>query len=864
MPKRAIAPTATKRPARSKAKLPKTEAPAAGNGRIATTKSPSDAAGKAPSRRPATVTIRSETGVSMSIPLGVPLQRAATEWARVVQNRARWAAQADARLTQAQRSRDTLEELGVQRKTIEALAFARVVQVSIPFTSEAVGWEARIFPWEYVLAAALRETRTQPFVVVRQLARASAKGSSGGGAGTTGIASPQQAMIIESVPDPLRQRFSFESERHLVAAKLRPLEVKLLPDASPDQARDHVARLSPEVVHLAGFDTHQGAALLGLPDSGFDGYMMIDDRSRPLPVRAEDLGAILNVGSRPLRLVACNFQNSAARVAAMAVAMGAEAAIGFQDRVDDAVAEAFYAIYYARWQAAGWDQFEAFRGSFMDLATLNPESLSGSGIVLWSARDVLAGPAGAAVGTGVPAVPAAVAPPPPPETAAAGRPGGPESAASGAATGSSGAPRPAPLTTQLPIEQSTPGVASIVSMTPDVWVKPSVIRRVNYSLLHNDRALFDSFAIHNSTGRPVDDVQVEVTLYAGGDSFPYRRSLRLEGPITELRKEIRVPLTSTLLRGVRESLQSVVYISVRRGAQSLYQDTVPVSLVPIEEWTSTDADEQWLPSFVLPRDPAVDEVVQTARALLCTLLDSPTASFDGYQRVDLNQTDPYEPVDLQVRALWSTLAFHYNIAYINPPPTYSSRAQRLRSPSSILGSRAGTCVDLALLLASCLEYVEIYPVIVLYDGHASVGYWRGHDLHAAFQVVKPPTGGGGEDAGDTDGGADGADAQAGPGAGATNGTAGPVRTPGGGDVGEVPWVLRRQAVTADPITRELRARVSRPELYLLEATAIPLHAGFETAKKLGAAGLRERVFRSLIDIELARRNGVTPLPIEPR
>jgi hypothetical protein len=862
MPKRAVpGPRPTRGKAAGKAgKAPTTAAgarvaPERGNGRTKA-RTPSGAAGRNGSatstKRPANaVTIRSESGASMTIPFGPTLQQAAVEWVRVVQHRARWATQADARLAQAQRAIETLERLDVKRKAIESLGASRVVQVTVPFVEEAVGWEARIFPWEYVLSAALREGRVQPFVVVRHLDR-QAPGGPGPGTAAAPAVPPTKGLIIESAPPELRANFSFESERHLVAAKLRPLEVEKLPDPSPDQARDHIKRINPHIVHLAGFDTHQGLGLLKEADSGYDGYLMLDERGRPLPVKAEDLGAILTAGSPPPRLVACNFQNSASRVASLAVAAGAQAAIGFQDRVDDAVAEAFFALYYAELVSAGWDVFAAFERSFQELARVSPEALSGTGFVLWSATDVLAGLAGRRAAEA--AMPQAVAPP------VGAAPPAPEAAGvdAGASPGSQ-------LTTQLPVEQATPGVASIIVSSPDVWVKPSVIRRVNYSLLHNDRALFDSFAIHNTTGQPVEGVTVEVTLYAGGDSFPYRRSLRLEGPVTELKRDIRVPLTSSLLRGVRESLQSVVYISVKRGPQSLYEDTVPVSLVPIEEWSSADADEMWLPSFVLPRDPAVDQVVQTALALLRTLRDDPTASFDGYQSVDQNRNDPYELVDYQVRALWGALAFHLNLAYINPPPTYSSRAQRLRTPSAILASRAGTCVDLALLLASCLEYVEIYPVVVLYDGHASVGYWRGNDLHQAFQVVKPSSLAG-----------DGASKAAGDGAGGDGGdeveepvteAAGitPAGAPlSGSDLVDVPWVLRRQSRTVDPVAKELRARVSRGELSLLEATAIPLHRGFHEAQQLGEEGLRQRAFRSLIDIEIARRNGVTPLPVESR
>jgi hypothetical protein len=760
------------------------------------------------------ITIRSDGGASMTVALGTDLKSAAVEWSRAVRNRARWATQEDAREDQGRRARETLAGLHLDMEAVRTLADERVVQVSIPFIAEDDGWEARIFPWEYILTSALRDVCKQPMLVVRHLLAREGDRKARRATGTPVTEeAPTKALILESAPGGLRDSYTFESERRLVAAKLRPIEVEVLPDPSPEQARQHIARLRPDAIHLAGFDTHQGATLLGLDDIGLDGYLMTDDLGRPKLVFAEQLANLLNAGDGPVRLAAFNFQNSAARVAAMAVAGGAHAAIGFQDRVEDAVAEIFFASFYAHWRDAGWNTFGGFERAMRSLLA-SRESLSGTGIVLWSALDILAN---------LPAVNASDTPAPPPPVR-------------GKAPVRRGA-RPTPATPVVE-EQDVPGVASIVSSIPDVWVTPRLIDRVNYSRLHNRRGLFDSFVIHNSTGETVEGIELQVVLYSGTESFPYRRRLQLSTEVTELGKDIRVPLTSTLLRSLDESVQSVVYVTVKRDQQTLFENTFPVELIAIEEWGDIEADDMWLPSFVLPRDPAVDEIVVTARALLRGLRDQRDAAFDGYQSIDQNATDPYALVDQQVQALWSTLSFHYGLNYINPPPTYSPRAQRLRSPSSILASRAGTCVDLALLVAACLELIDIYPVLVLYQGHASVGYWRGDDLHQAFQVVAPSR--------------LAREAGAGPDVEADRNAS---------DASTVPWVMARQSTQNDPTTLELRGMVGRGDLSLLESTLITKQDGFTQGMRAGADGLTGRRFRSLVDVQIARRHGITPLPI---
>jgi hypothetical protein len=833
------------------------------------------------------VVISTRSGATMSIPFGLPLQQAALEWSRIVRNRLRWATQPDARNEQALHSREVLKSLGLDLKAVDQLAAEPAVQITIPYIDEEIGWEARVFPWEYVLSAALRGVRTNPVVVVRHLDRQIVARP-----GRPVAASPDPVLILESAPGSLRERFQFDSERRLVASNLNDVRVLYLSDASPKQARQRIIEVVPGAIHLAGVDSHQGARLLGIEDPTHDGYMMVDDRGLPQAVRAEELASTLTSAKVLPRLIACNFQNSAARVAAMAVAMGADAAIGFQDVVDDSFTELMFATFYSKWNRLGWSTFDAFKATFIDLWT-RPESLSGTGVVLWSGQDVFAvsqpvdvtpvvqvassesfavgslGEAPAATPLATPrGVARAVAPPAGDQVERV------DDEVGGVP------PPPTPIGTMEPPPRAQPG-AFVPAGRSEIWVEPRVMPRVNYSLLHNDRSLFDSFKIRKSVPETIPDVEVEVILYAGGDSFPYRTSLPLEDPITDIRERIRVPLTSTLLRGVRESVQSVVYVRVGRGKETIFQDTFRVSLIPIEEWVNNDDDAIWLPSFVLPRDPAVQEIVHQALGLLHALDDNGQLGFMGYQVVNDERFDPYDRVDLQARAIWSTISFQYDISYINPPPTYSPQAQRLRTPTEILRTRSGTCIDLALLYAACLESIDIYPVIILYAGHANVGYWRGNDLFEAFQIVQAPDPRAAARAiapvvGGTNVGG------IGPASPAPATSAGAGSTAAAAPLGEaqaiaetrdapvVPWQLRRQRDESDPTLHELKTRVERGELSIVDPTLLTVNDGFASAVDIGKRSLDRRdpthgrQFRSLVDIQIARRSGVTPLPIDGR
>jgi hypothetical protein len=222
----------------------------------------------------------------------------------------------------------------------------------------------------------------------------------------------------------------------------------------------------------------------------------------------------------------------------------------------------------------------------------------------------------------------------------------------------------------------------------------------------------------------------------------------------------------------------------------------------------------------------VTQIIQSAQELLACLADDVAQGFDGYQSLDVEADDPAEGVDLQVRAIWMALIVRLPLSYINPPPSYEPESQRLRTPSQVLQSGRGTCIDLSLLLAACLEYVEIHPVIFLLEGHAFPGYWRSEEARDVLITVSGPT---------------------------------PTNTPRVPTTRQTtPWVIDRSSYA------EVMTHVTQGDLVPLESTLLAEKAGYFAAVEAGLENLRfRREFHSLLDIRRARDEDdpVTPLPI---
>jgi hypothetical protein len=726
------------------------------------------------------------------------MQREAMRWSYSLRNRERWNTRSDAVEQQQRDIRAVAASMGITARHAEQMVGAGLVEVDIPWSSEEQDWELRIFPWEYMLAAVTRGLRgDRPFTVVRRLRVERPRGS----------APVATWLHVLSAPGRLEQEYDFTSEHELLQLSAKSLECdfRLLKNPDEEALATRVRDLSPDVIHLSGFDSHQGLALLD-PDrrgDGQDGYVVRSsgNRGRPVVIDAVRLASMLTSGeSHAPALIAFNLYNSASRIAPLCVVQGASATVGFQDSFDDALAELFFATLYRAWPLAGWDVVSAFEYAWQT-ARNTGQPLQGSAVVLWSGRSIL-------------------------DRAYLDE-------------GLAGERRQDGIRKQWREKLSQAPSAETIRSQMEVDVDP--ISQLNYSILHNNGPIFKRFRIRKkdaSLGR-VEGLLVNVDLYVGADSYPFRMETSIDEtvPQVDLLDIIRVSLASALSRTIRESIHTSLFVEVMWKDAVLYRRTHRVTLLPVDEWRFDSSNYRWLPSFVLPRDPAVRRIVDAAQRYLMALRDDPAAGFDGYQCVDYSGKQPgpddCSGVDLQVRALWSALLYESPLSYINPPPSFTESSQRLRTPSDCVEGKRGTCIDLALLLAACLEYVEIYPTIFLLKTHAFPAYWRHDSFHEEFRVARIA-------ALDVDRALD----------------RGQPSLAQGQRCG---WDFQPDQY------REILGAVQAGRLVPLESTLVTGHGCFGDAISDGIQNLASRrEFESMIDILLARsddKTSVTPLPI---
>ncbi|MEL6107416.1 MAG: hypothetical protein AAFU85_15355 [Planctomycetota bacterium] len=742
-------------------------------------------------------------------------------WNYVIRQRNRWAFDPDARSRQVERLQRDLALIGVNGEHLRQLS--GIVEVAVPDSEERDIWEARILPWEYVLAAASNPFRGDaPILVVRHLMVERAAVT----------IKPRTYAIVETAPGELGRHVDFAAERSLVEASLLRLSPTgdVIKDPTERVLTETLARTSPDVIHVTGVDNRSGRQLLEQDLTGLrDGLYLANSSGEATDVRAEKIAAALAAGQHPPMFVGFNCWDSGGRLAPMTIQSGAETAVAFQHTIDDAAAENFFLHLYRFCEQTNWDILGSFWMAWKAIGRYR-NRIRGSSIILWSAASLIE------------------------ETAH-----GLEAAEAPDAARANWVPG---VSTRV----ADPKLDSVAQLIR-VKVKPKP--QLNYSSIHNNQSLFDELILWFDTGSHsdtesreedssrgqsnspigrVNDIDVTVELSVGTEVFPFRTRLSLghdevrfdlgntdpsirPGHASNPVGGVRLPLSPETFRLLSERVQASLLVTVAWHDQLVYRHSHPVWLAPMDQWTLNDREIGWLPSFVQPRDPVVLEVIENAQNYLECLADHRDVSFNGYQSYDATFRDQrrWDGVDLQVRSIWSALLQQHGLHYINPPPSYAEFTQRIRTPTETVRSGFGTCVDLAVLLASCLEWVEIHPVLFLIRGHVFPGYWRDIEAHGQFLDVLT------DELGDSAMEDEAAD-----------------------------WRASQRWVSGPKTYSEIRGFIQRGELIPLESIRLTSSKGFHTAiedAKLFFEKPRNRAFLAMIDIVSARRgNGVTPLP----
>ena len=212
---------------------------------------------------------------------------------------------------------------------------------------------------------------------------------------------------------------------------------------------------------------------------------------------------------------------------------------------------------------------------------------------------------------------------------------------------------------------------------------------LGYASIQNSVPVIRSLRITNHGDMAMEGLEVLITC---NPSFAQGTKLRFDRLAPgETRRVAPVELQAdhTFLADLQESLNASINVSVTSGSCEFATQTQAVQVLAYDQWAGTRALPELLAAFSMPNNPAIDVLIGKASKLLRSQYRE--LSMDGYQSKNR------DVVWKQVSAIYSTIAAE-NLQYAEPPASFGSDGQKIRTPDRILEGRVATCLDLGKLL----------------------------------------------------------------------------------------------------------------------------------------------------------------------
>ena len=250
----------------------------------------------------------------------------------------------------------------------------------------------------------------------------------------------------------------------------------------------------------------------------------------------------------------------------------------------------------------------------------------------------------------------------------------------------------------------------------------------SFVLYCNKRHMIQDIVIKNNTDKDIRGLKLEIKTDTELID-PYYEEIALlpaNKPIEFRRPNLVVH--GSYIATLTEMIDCIMYISIYKDDKEIYQETHEITILPYDIWLGLNFEASLLAAFVIPNSPVIEIIKHDAAAYLNKFTGS--SAFDGYQSDDPNR------VINMVAALYYALQ-KKDIVYSEPPS--SSIGQKIRLPDEIINTRFGTCLDLTLFYAACLEQCGLRPILIMIKNHIFLGVWLVKDAEASEYLENDPS-----------------------------------------------------------------------------------------------------------------------------
>lgn len=259
---------------------------------------------------------------------------------------------------------------------------------------------------------------------------------------------------------------------------------------------------------------------------------------------------------------------------------------------------------------------------------------------------------------------------------------------------------------------------NIIARTFNGAVHLEYLPCINYAMIHNHVASCNFCELMNNDEVNWNEIKVSID----GELIKHSESI-LEviphGQNVQI-NSLEISPESHKLIELTEGVDTHFSLTITIANEIAHQQIYPIKLMAYDQWTGANIMPELLATFVTPNHPILSRISVKASQFL--------ENWTGNSALDEYQTQDPNRVRTQVAAVYEALRSE-SLIYSTVPPSFEASGQRIRMVDNVLTGKLGTCIDLTLLYASCLEAIGIHPLLVLLKGHIFVGAWLTEDTY---------------------------------------------------------------------------------------------------------------------------------------
>lgn len=243
---------------------------------------------------------------------------------------------------------------------------------------------------------------------------------------------------------------------------------------------------------------------------------------------------------------------------------------------------------------------------------------------------------------------------------------------------------------------------------------------INFAMAYNKYAIAKFLTISNESDEIAEDLTIEIA-----PELDFCKAFKTKIKKINAREiveiEVKLDINQEFIMQLSEAMDTNYVLTITKGENCILNQKFPVKIQTPDFWIMPILQEL-LSAFVMPNLQNVKAIVSRASKILQEYTGS--SIMDGYGSRNINR------IRSMAGAIFEALK-EQNISYMLPPVEYDDIiGQRVRIPDEVLSNKNGTCIETAILIASCLESVNLNPILIVIRGHAFVGV---HLLPETFQ-----------------------------------------------------------------------------------------------------------------------------------